>query len=79
MHPVRRWAPEDHQAAAVRSAESAPAIERNQATSSELVFNVNFSGAVIYDTKKAAEEALSNRVIQMMNSNRRGAPKNRRS
>tara|TARA_Y100001973_G_scaffold105675_1_gene179826 strand:+ start:1548 stop:3656 length:2109 start_codon:yes stop_codon:yes gene_type:complete len=63
----------------ISSAESAPAIERNQATSSELVFNVNFSGAVIYDTKKAAEEALSNRVIQMMNSNRRGAPRNRRS
>ena len=57
------------------STETAPRIDREQATSSELTFNVNFSGAVIYDTKKAAEQALADRVTKMMNERRRGKPR----
>lgn len=57
------------------STETAPTVEREQATSSELTFNVNFSGAVIYDTKKAAEQALADRVTKMMNERRRGKPR----
>jgi hypothetical protein len=57
------------------STETAPRVEREQATSSELTFNVNFSGAVIYDTKKAAEQALADRVTKMMNERRRGKPR----
>ena len=59
--------------------ETAPEIERTQATSSDLTFNVNFSGAVIYDTKKAAEQALADRVTQLMNETRRGKPRRRNS
>jgi len=61
------------------SAQTAPPIQREEATSSELVFNVNFSGAVIYDTKKAAEQALADRVTKVMNERRRGSPRRRNS
>lgn len=50
-------------------------IDREQATEQTLVFNVNFSGAVVYDTKKAAEQALADRVTKIMKQRRRGAPK----
>ncbi len=56
---------------------TAPEVQRDKASSSEMVFNVNFSGAVIYDTKKAAEEALADRVTRVMNSQRRGNPRRR--
>jgi len=61
------------------SSQTAPSIQREEATSSELVFNVNFSGAVIYDTKKAAEQALADRVTKVMNERRRGSPRRRNS
>ena len=41
--------------------------------------NVNFAGAVIYDTKKAAEQALADRVTKVMNESRRGRPQRRNS
>ena len=66
-------------AAIMASTQTAPTIQREQATSSELVFNVNFSGAVIYDTKKAAEQALADRVTKVMNERRRGSPRRRNS
>ena len=59
--------------------ETAPSIQREEATSSELTFNVNFAGAVIYDTKKAAEQALADRVTKVMNESRRGKPQRRNS
>ena len=49
--------------------------DRPQAQEQTLVFNVNFSGAVVYDTKKAAEQALADRVTNIMNRRRRGAPR----
>lgn len=61
------------------SNQNAPALQREEATSSELTFNVNFSGAVIYDTKKAAEQALADRVTKVMNERRRGSPRGRNS
>jgi hypothetical protein len=61
------------------SSGTAPTIQREEATSSELTFNVNFSGAVIYDTKKAAEQALADRVSKVMNERRRGNPRGRNS
>jgi len=42
-----------------------------------MVFNINFSGAVVYDTRKAAEMALADRVTRAMNTQRRGAPRRR--
>ena len=39
---------------------SAPA--RETAQSSQIVYNVNFGGAVVYDTKRAAEMALTQRI-----------------
>ena len=46
---------------------------REEATTSTQVFNINFSGAVVYDTKRAAEEALADRITKVMSRNRRGA------
>ncbi|NCW69919.1 MAG: hypothetical protein EBV86_15420, partial [Marivivens sp.] len=48
---------------------------REEATTSTMVFNVNFSGAVVYDTKRAAEQALADRITRVMNQNRRGTPR----
>ena len=59
--------------------ETAPSIQREEATSSELTFNVNFAGAVISDPKKAAEQALADRVTKVMNESRRGRPQRRNS
>ena len=59
------------------SPQSSTAPERQEATSSSMVFNVNFSGAVVYDTKKAAEMALADRITNVMNIQRRGAPRRR--
>ena len=49
------------------------APQREEATSSTQFFNINFSGAVVYDTKRAAEEALADRITKVMSRNRRGA------
>jgi len=57
------------------SPQTSSMMQREEATSSSMVFNVNFSGAVVYDTKRAAEQALTDRVVKIMRSNRRGAPR----
>ena len=57
------------------SPQTSSMMQREEATSSSMVFNVNFSGAVVYDTKRAAEQALADRVARVMKKNRRGAPR----
>ena len=57
---------------AMGSPQSAPVPTRDRAQESEMVFNINFSGAVIYDTKKAAEQALADRVARTMSRRSRG-------
>jgi hypothetical protein len=52
---------------------TAPTPEREEATTSGMVFNINFGGAVVYDTKKAAEQALADRLVSIINTPRRGA------
>lgn len=59
------------------SPQIAPTAEREQAESSQMVFNINFGGAVVYDTKQAAELALADRITNLQNTNRRGAPRRR--
>jgi hypothetical protein len=59
------------------SPQIAPTTEREQAESSQMVFNINFGGAVVYDTKQAAELALADRITSLQNINRRGAPRRR--
>jgi hypothetical protein len=51
---------------------------REKAESTEVVYNINFGGAVIYDTKTAAEQALADRLTNLQNRNRRGSPRPRR-
>ena len=55
--------------------QTATAPEREQADTSSMVFNINFGGAVIYDTKKSAEQALADRITNIQNTRRRGAPR----
>ena len=57
------------------SPQTASTPMRDEATQSSMVFNVNFSGAVVYDTKRAAEQALADRITRVMNQNRRGTPR----
>ena len=57
---------------------TAPTPQREQATDSSMVFNINFGGAVVYDTKKAAEQALADRLVSIMNTNRRGSARMQR-
>lgn len=52
---------------------TAPTPEREQATNDSMVFNINFGGAVVYDTKKAAEQAFADRLVSIINTPRRGA------
>ena len=59
------------------SPQIAPTPEREQAESSSMVFNINFGGAVIYDSKQAAELALADRITNLQNMHRRGAPRRR--
>jgi len=51
----------------------APTPEREEVTTDSMVFNINFGGAVVYDTKKAAEQAFADRLVSIMNTPRRGA------
>ena len=51
--------------------------EREQADSREIVYNINFGGAVIYDTKTAAEQAFADRLTNLQNRTRRGSPRQR--
>jgi len=57
--------------------ETAPA--RAEAMESQVVYNINFGGAVIYDSKRAAEQALADRITTIQNQRRRGAPIPRRA
>jgi hypothetical protein len=49
--------------------------ERERAETQQTVFNINFSGAVIYDTQRAAEQALADRITNIQNRQRRGGPR----
>ena len=53
----------------------APAPQREQAEQAPMVFNVNFAGAVVYDTQRAAEQAMADRITTLQNTRRRGAPR----
>jgi len=53
----------------------APEPERERAETATTVFNINFGGAVVYDTKQAAERAFADRITQLQNTRRRGAPR----
>ena len=57
--------------------QTATTPEREQADTSQMVFNINFGGAVIYDTQRAAEQALADRITNLQNTRRRGAPRGR--
>jgi len=59
------------------SPQEAPEAEREQARDTQMVFNINFGGAVIYDTKASAEQALADRITDIQNTPRRGAPRRR--
>ena len=49
--------------------------ERERAETQQTVFNIHFSGAVIYDTQRAAEQALADRITNLQNRQRRGGPR----
>ena len=55
--------------------QTASTPQREQADASQMVFNINFGGAVIYDTQRAAEQALADRITTLQNTRRRGAPR----
>lgn len=55
--------------------QTAPTPQREQADTQAIVFNINFGGAVIYDTQRAAEQALADRITNLQNTRRRGAPR----
>lgn len=52
--------------------------QREQAEDRQVVYNINFGGSVIYDSKTAAEQALANRITQLQNRTPRGAARPRR-
>ena len=55
--------------------QTASTPNREQAETSSMVFNINFGGAVIYDTRRSAEQALADRITTIQNTRRRGAPR----
>ena len=55
--------------------QTATTPQREQAETSSMVFNINFGGAVIYDTQRAAEQALADRITNLQNTRRRGSPR----
>ena len=55
--------------------QTAPTAQREQAESREMTFNVNFGGAVIYDTKEAAKRAMLSDLVQSYNRPTRGMPR----
>ena len=57
--------------------QTAPTPQREEAENTPMVFNINFGGAVIYDTQRAAEQALADRITTLQNTHRRGAPRRR--
>jgi len=53
-----------------------PQIQRPEASKQEpVVFNMNFSGSTIYDTKESAKRAMSDEIVKYINEPRRGAPR----
>ena len=52
---------------------------REQAENTSTVFNINFGGAVIYDSRQAAEMAFADRLTEIQNMRRRGAPRRSRN
>jgi hypothetical protein len=59
--------------------QTATAPARAEAMESQVTYNINFGGAVIYDSKRAAEQALADRITTIQNQRRRGAPIPRRA
>tara|TARA_R100000152_G_scaffold13698_1_gene6098 strand:- start:8013 stop:10496 length:2484 start_codon:yes stop_codon:yes gene_type:complete len=57
------------------SPQSAPAPERERAESTAMVFNINFGNSTIYDTKRAAQDAMASEILRTLNRQRRGAPR----
>ena len=57
------------------SPQSAPAPERERAESTAMVFNINFGNSTIYDTKRAAQDAMASEIMRTINRQRRGAPR----
>jgi hypothetical protein len=57
------------------SPQSAPAPERERADSTAMVFNINFGNSTIYDTKRAAQDAMASEILRTLNRQRRGAPR----
>ena len=57
------------------SPQSAPAPEREMAESTAMVFNINFGNSTIYDTKRAAQDAMASEILRTLNRSRRGAPR----
>jgi len=57
------------------SPQTAPSPQREEAETSSMVFNINFGGAVIYDTQRAAEQAMADRITTLQNTRRRGSPR----
>jgi hypothetical protein len=56
--------------------QTAPAPERERAESTSMVFNINFgNGSTIYDTKRAAQDAMASEIMRTMNRQRRGSPR----
>jgi hypothetical protein len=55
--------------------QTAPAPERERAETSSMVFNINFGNSTIYDTKRAAQDAMASEIMRTMNRQRRGSPR----
>ena len=53
----------------------ASAPQRAQAEERGMTFNLNFGGAVIYDTKEAAKRAMIGDLVRTYNGNNRGMPR----
>lgn len=49
--------------------------QREQADERSMIFNLNFGGAVIYDTKEAAKRAMIGDIVRTYNGNNRGMPR----
>jgi hypothetical protein len=52
--------------------QTSTAPQREQAEDRQVVYNINFGGSVIYDSKTAAEQAFANRITQLQNRTPRG-------
>jgi len=51
-------------------------VQRPEASKAEpMVFNLNFQGSTIYDTKESAKRAMSDELVKYINEPRRGSPR----